>query len=99
MEQLRDILHAEKQLVKELPKMAKAARSGQLERVFEVDLEETEAQAERLNECLASTSSARSTQVLQRLKVSRSDRNASRWHHDFRIPAPKTSPSITPSWR
>ena len=50
--QLRDILHAEKQLVKALPKMAKAARSGQLQRLFEVHLEETEAQAERLNECL-----------------------------------------------
>jgi Mn-containing catalase len=32
--------------------MAKAARSGQLQRLFEVHLEETEAQAERLNECL-----------------------------------------------
>ena len=52
MDQLRDILHAEKQLVKALPKMAKAARSGQLQRLFEVHLEETEAQAERLNECL-----------------------------------------------
>jgi Mn-containing catalase len=29
--QLRDLLHAEKQLVKALPKMAKAARSAQLE--------------------------------------------------------------------
>src|SRR5512132_4544252 len=38
VEQLRDILHAEKQLVKALPKMAKAARSGQLQRLFEVHL-------------------------------------------------------------
>src|SRR5512132_3341958 len=38
IEQLRDILHAEKQLVKALPKMAKAARSGQLQRLFEVHL-------------------------------------------------------------
>ena len=52
MDQLRDILHAEKQLVKALPKMAKAARSAQLQRLFEVHLEETEAQVERLNECL-----------------------------------------------
>jgi Mn-containing catalase len=51
-DQLRDLLHAEKQLVKALPKMAKAARSGQLQRLFEVHLEETEAQVERLNECL-----------------------------------------------
>jgi Mn-containing catalase len=52
IDQLRDILHAEKQLTKALPKMAKAAHSEQLQRLFEVHLEETEAQAERLNECL-----------------------------------------------
>ncbi len=51
-DQLRDLLHAEKQLVKALPKMAKAARSAQLQRLFETHLEETEAQVERLNECL-----------------------------------------------
>ena len=51
VDQLRDILHAEKQLVKALPKMAKAARSAQLQRLFGVHLEETEAQVERLNEC------------------------------------------------
>ena len=47
VDQLRDILHAEKQLVKALPKMAKAARSAQLQRLFEIHLEETEAQVER----------------------------------------------------
>jgi Mn-containing catalase len=52
VEQLRDILHAEKQLTKALPMMAKSARSVQLQRLFETHLEETEAQAERLNECL-----------------------------------------------
>ena len=51
VDQLRDILHAEKQLLKALPKMAKAARSAQLQRLFEVHLEETEAQVERLNDC------------------------------------------------
>jgi Mn-containing catalase len=51
VDQLRDILHAEKQLLKALPKMAKAARSAQLQRLFEVHLEETETQVERLNEC------------------------------------------------
>ena len=44
---------------KALPKMAKAARSGQLQRLFEVHLEETEAQVERLNECLSSSGPAR----------------------------------------
>jgi Mn-containing catalase len=53
VDQLRDILHAEKQLVKALPKMAKAARSTQLQRLFELHLEETESQVERLNECLS----------------------------------------------
>jgi Mn-containing catalase len=51
VDQLRDILHAEKQLLKALPKMAKSARSVQLQRLFEVHLEETDAQVERLNEC------------------------------------------------
>ena len=52
VDQLRDILHAEKQLLKALPKMAKAARSIQLQRLMETHLEETEAQVERLNESL-----------------------------------------------
>jgi Mn-containing catalase len=51
-DQLRDILHAEKQLVKALPKMAKAARSSQLETLLQTHLAETEAQVERLNEAL-----------------------------------------------
>jgi Mn-containing catalase len=52
MDQLRDILHAEKQLVKALPKMAKAARTIQLRRLMETHLQETEIQVERLTECL-----------------------------------------------
>jgi Mn-containing catalase len=51
VDQLRDILHAEKQVLKALPKMAKAARSQQLQQLFETHLEETEAKIERLNEC------------------------------------------------
>jgi Mn-containing catalase len=51
-DQLRDILHAEKQLVKALPKMAKAARSAQLEALLQTHLAETEGQVERLNEAL-----------------------------------------------
>ena len=52
VDQLRDILHAEKQLLKVLPKMAKAARSTQLQHLLQTHLEETEAQVERLNESL-----------------------------------------------
>jgi manganese catalase len=51
VEQLRDLLHGEKQLLKALPKMAKAARSEQLQRLFEIHLEETETQVARLTEC------------------------------------------------
>jgi Mn-containing catalase len=51
IEQLRDILHAEKQLLKALPKMGKSARSVQLQNVFDIHLGETERQVERLNEC------------------------------------------------
>jgi Mn-containing catalase len=58
VDQLRDILHAEKQLQKALPKMAKAARSSQLQRLFESHLAETDQQAERLTECLRLLGSA-----------------------------------------
>ena len=52
IEQMQDILHAEKQLLKALPKMAKSARSANLETVLISHLKETEAQAKRLEECL-----------------------------------------------
>jgi Mn-containing catalase len=52
IDQLRDILHAEKQLVKALPKMAKAARTAQLQNLFGIHLQETETQVGRLEECL-----------------------------------------------
>ncbi|SFV28418.1 DUF892 family protein [Hyphomicrobium facile] len=51
-DQLRDLLHAEKQITKALPKMAKATKTEQLALLFTHHLEETEAQIERLNECL-----------------------------------------------
>jgi Mn-containing catalase len=51
--ELRDILHAEKQLTKALPKMAKAARFDRLRELFEQHLIETEEQIERLNECFS----------------------------------------------
>jgi Mn-containing catalase len=52
VEQLRDILHAEKQLLKALPRMAKVARTAQLQTLMVTHLAETEGQVERLNECL-----------------------------------------------
>jgi Mn-containing catalase len=53
VDQLRDLLHAEKQLVKALPKLAKAARFEQLQELFDQHLLETESQVERLNECFS----------------------------------------------
>jgi Mn-containing catalase len=52
VDQMRDLLHAEKQLVKALPKMVKAANTKALGTLFEQHLQETEAQVERLNEGL-----------------------------------------------
>jgi Mn-containing catalase len=51
IDQLRDLLHAEKQLLKALPKMAQSARFGQLQNLFDIHLKETEQQVERLEDC------------------------------------------------
>jgi Mn-containing catalase len=48
IDELRDIYHAEGQLVKALPKMAKAAKSSQLKQAFQKHLTETEGHVERL---------------------------------------------------
>jgi len=48
--ELRDIYHAEGQLLKALPKMAAGASSGELKEAFETHLKETEEQVERLEE-------------------------------------------------
>jgi Mn-containing catalase len=50
VEQLRDLLHAEGQLVKALPKMVKAARAESLKFALEHHLDETKEQVERLKE-------------------------------------------------
>ncbi len=50
---LRDLLHAEGQLVKALPKMVKAARSPGLSQILERHLEQTRGHVERLNQCFA----------------------------------------------
>jgi Mn-containing catalase len=49
-DQLRDLLHAEGQLVKALPKMVKSARAESLRFAFEHHLEQTKDQVERLKE-------------------------------------------------
>ena len=47
--QLKDLYSAENQIIKALPKMAKAASSSQLKRAFEKHLEETRRHVERLD--------------------------------------------------
>jgi Mn-containing catalase len=53
IEELRDLLHAEGQVLKALPKMARAAQSDILRRAFENHLTETEEQVSRLKESFA----------------------------------------------
>lgn len=50
VDELKDIYSAENQIIKALPKMAKAASSPELKRAFERHLEETKRQVERLNQ-------------------------------------------------
>ncbi|HEV7335078.1 MAG TPA: ferritin-like domain-containing protein [Bosea sp. (in: a-proteobacteria)] len=47
---LKDVYYAEKQILKALPKMAKAAKSPELKKAFETHREETEGHVERLGE-------------------------------------------------
>ena len=50
IDELKDLYSAENQIVKALPKMAKAATAPELKRAFERHLEETKRQVERLNQ-------------------------------------------------
>jgi Mn-containing catalase len=47
---MQDLLHAEGQLVKALPKMAKAAKNPKLKQAFEKHLEETRGHVDRLKQ-------------------------------------------------
>lgn len=50
VEELHDLLSAEKQITEALPKMAKKAANPQLKAAFETHLKETEGQIKRLNQ-------------------------------------------------
>jgi ferritin-like metal-binding protein YciE len=50
LDELRDCLHAENQLIKALPKMAKKASNPDLQQAFQTHLEETKGHVERLNQ-------------------------------------------------
>lgn len=53
VDELTDLYSAEQQLLKALPKMARAANSRELKRAFESHLKETRAQVERLDRVFA----------------------------------------------
>ena len=48
LEELKDVYNAEKQILRALPRMAKAADSPELERAFTQHLRETQGQVQRL---------------------------------------------------
>lgn len=50
VDMLKDVYYAEKQILKTLPKMAKAAKSPELKQAFQTHQAETEGQIERLTE-------------------------------------------------
>jgi ferritin-like metal-binding protein YciE len=50
VEELKDLYSAEKQIIKALPKMAKAASSDELRQAFESHLEETNGHVDRLEQ-------------------------------------------------
>ncbi len=50
VQELRDIYHAERQITKALPRMAKAATEPKLKQAFEHHLEQTRGQIERLDQ-------------------------------------------------
>jgi ferritin-like metal-binding protein YciE len=54
-DELRDILSAERQLTKALPKMVKQASSPELKKAFEDHLSETQKQAERVEQAFEAT--------------------------------------------
>jgi len=54
VEELKDLYNAEHQLLKALPKMAKAATSTELKRAFQSHLKETEGQVDRLEQVFES---------------------------------------------
>jgi ferritin-like metal-binding protein YciE len=50
LDELKDLYSAEKQIVKALPKMAKACESEELKQAFQTHLEETKGHVERLDQ-------------------------------------------------
>lgn len=70
IEEMQDLLHAEGQLVKALPKMARASHEPKLKQAFEKHLEETKGHVERLKqafELLGAKAKAKPCKAMQGL--------------------------------
>jgi Mn-containing catalase len=70
VEEMQDLLHAENQLVKALPKMAKAAHDPKLKQAFTSHLEETKGHVDRLQqafELLGAKAKAKPCKAMQGL--------------------------------
>ena len=70
VEEMQDLLHAEGQLVKALPKMAKAANDPKLKQAFQKHVEETKGHVERLKqafELLGAKAKAKPCKAMQGL--------------------------------
>ncbi len=68
IEEMRDIYHAEKQLVKALPKMVKAATSPKLKKGFEDHLAETKTQVGRIEQAFEALGQKAKTKVCKAMK-------------------------------
>ncbi len=67
-DELRDILSAEKQLLKALPKMAKKASCTDLQQAFEDHLRETEQQVQRVEQAFEDTGKAARAKTCEAMK-------------------------------
>ncbi len=67
-DELRDVLSAERQLIKSLPKMAKHASNEKLKRAIEEHLEETQAQADRVEQAFEETGKAAKAKTCEAMK-------------------------------
>ncbi len=67
-EEMRDVLSAERQLLKALPKMVKKANSEELRAAFEKHLGETEVQAERVEQAFEETGKAARAKTCEAMK-------------------------------
>src|SRR5262249_26497407 len=68
VEQLQDLYHAENQLVKALPKMAKAASNATLRNAFEEHLEQTKGHVNRLEKVFESLGQSPKSRTCEGIK-------------------------------